>query len=174
MVIFTWFWIQNVGISIWDQFCSNGYFKNFDSISILGISDPKWRNLNLGPILCKWVFQIFDSISILGILDPKWRKLNLGPILCKWVTLTWLVCQKGLTFFKSPRNVLPWLAPLGPSLARRFGDFDQRNVLSKALTHFFQKFGSLAPQDANVAEQCQSIIIKRGISFSHCLCWRRS
>ena len=144
MVIFTWFWIQNVGISIWDQFCANGYFKNF------------------------------DSISILGILDPKWRKLNLGPILCKWVTLTWLVCQKGLTFFKSPRNVLPWLAPLGPPSAQRFGDFDQRNVLSKALTHFFQKFGSLAPQDANVAEQCQSIIIKRGISFSHCLCWRRS
>ena len=61
----------------------------------------------------------------------------------------------------------------GPS-ARCFGDFDQRNVLSRALTHFFQKFGSLAPQDANVAEQCQSIIIKRGISFSHCLCWRRS
>ena len=54
--------------------------------------------------------------------------------------------------------------------ARCFGDFDQRNVLSRALTHFFQKFGSLAPQDANVAEQCQSIIIKRGISFSHCRC----
>ena len=54
--------------------------------------------------------------------------------------------------------------------ARYFGDFDQRNVLSRALTHFFQKFGSLAPQDANVAEQCQSIIIKRGISFSHCRC----
>ena len=55
------------------------------TLTALGISDPKWRNLNLGPILCKWVFQIFDSISILGISDPKWRKLNLGPILCKWV-----------------------------------------------------------------------------------------
>ena len=33
------------------------YFKNFDSFSISGILDPKWRKLNFRPILSKWVFQ---------------------------------------------------------------------------------------------------------------------
>ena len=51
------------------------------------------------------------------------RKLNFVRILCIWLfwkSLTWLVCQKGLTFFKSPRNVSPREAPSGASLGSTF------------------------------------------------------
>ena len=33
-LVYQGFWIQNGGKSISDQFCPNGYFNNFDSISI--------------------------------------------------------------------------------------------------------------------------------------------
>ena len=33
-LVYQEFWIQNEGNSIWDHFCPNGYFKNFDNISM--------------------------------------------------------------------------------------------------------------------------------------------
>ena len=56
-LVYEGFLIQNGGKSISDQFCPNGYFNNFDSISISGILDQKWGKLNFRPILSKWVFQ---------------------------------------------------------------------------------------------------------------------
>ena len=58
------------------------------------------------------------------ISDPKWRKLNYFVQMGISKTLTWLVCQKGLTFFKSPWNISSRSAPSGSPSARRFGDFD--------------------------------------------------
>ena len=56
-LVYEGFLIQNGGNLISDQFCPNGYFNNFDSISISGILDQKWGKLNFRPILSKWVFQ---------------------------------------------------------------------------------------------------------------------
>merc|ERR1712140_137283 len=50
------FCVKKGGNSISYQFCSFGYFKNFDSISISWIPDQKRRKLFFIPILLLWIF----------------------------------------------------------------------------------------------------------------------
>ena len=86
-----------------------------------------YRKHNFVRILCIWLFWKTLTWLVYQILDDFCRKLNFVRILCIWLiwkTLTWLLCRKGLTFFKSPWNILPRSTPSGSPSARRFGDFD--------------------------------------------------